>query len=94
MFPIDNEFTLMYLLYGAMLAYILIGLIYSERKLYFRVNLFSYITYFILMAYVFIDPENFSGGNSLVILFYGSLLVISHFIILVLIKYIQILFEK
>jgi len=38
------------------------------------------------MIYVFSDSENFRYGNSLVVLFYGGIFVISHFIIIGLIK--------
>ncbi|MBP9794172.1 MAG: hypothetical protein KBC56_09265 [Flavobacterium sp.] len=33
------------------------------------------------MFYIFLDEDNFKGGNSLAVLFYGGIFVVTHIII-------------
>jgi hypothetical protein len=40
-----------------------------------------FMVYFLLMLYVFLDEDNFKGGNSLAVLFYGGIFVATHIII-------------
>ena len=80
MFPTDSEFTLLYFVYFSVFIYFFLGLIFTKRTIY-KVNLTIFSVYFLFMLYVFLDEDNFKGGNSLVVLFYGGIFVIAHIII-------------
>lgn len=86
MIPADNEFSMLYFLYGITLILILYGLIFTSNKREFWGHLIFYSLYTGFMIYVFTDKENFSGGNSLVVLFYGLAFPILHLIIYGIIK--------
>lgn len=80
MFPTDSEFTLLYFVYFSVFIYFLLGLIFTKRTIH-KVNLTIFMVYFLLMLYIFLDEDNFKGGNSLAVLFYGAIFVISNIII-------------
>ncbi len=80
MFPTDSEFILLYFLYFSVFIYFILGLIYTKRTIH-KVNLTIFIVYFLLMLYIFLDEDNFKGGNSLAVLFYGGIFVVTHIII-------------
>ena len=80
MFPTDSEFTLLYFVYFSVFAYFLLGLIFTKRTIY-KVNLIIFLIYFFLMFYVFLDEDNFKGGNSLAVLLSGGFFVITHIFI-------------
>lgn len=86
MFPTDSDFIILYIAYLLMFVSLMIGLMFSKKKAYFKWNALVFIGYFLLMIYIFSDSENFNYGNSLSVLFYGIIFVFSHFIILGLIK--------
>jgi hypothetical protein len=46
------------------------------------------------MIYTFSNEENFRGGGSLVILFYGFILPIAHIIVLLIIRVFRIIKKK
>lgn len=94
MFPIDEEFSLMYFLFGITLIYIIVGLIKSKRKVFFRLNLVLFILYSFNTFYYFLDLNNFKGGGSLVVLLMGIIPVISHISVLFLIEMIRPSFKK
>ena len=81
MIPIDNEFSFLYLIYISTLVLIVYGLVSRPNKREYRAHLLFYICYTGLMMYVFSDKENFSGGGSLVLLFYGLFFPLAHFVI-------------
>lgn len=80
MFPTDSEYILLYFVYFSVFIYFFLGLIFTKKPLY-KVNLTIFMVYFLLMLYIFLDEDNFKGGNSLAVLFYGAIFVISHIII-------------
>ncbi len=80
MFPTDSEFTLLYFVYFSVFAYFLLGLIFTKRTTY-KVNLIIFLIYFFLMFYVFLDEDNFKGGNSLAVLLSGGFFVITNIFI-------------
>ncbi len=80
MFPTDSEFTLLYFVYFSVFAYFLLGLIFTKRTIC-KVNLIIFLIYFFLMFYVFLDEDNFKGGNSLAVLLSGGIFVITHIVI-------------
>ncbi len=80
MFPTDSEFTLLYFVYFSVFAYFLLGLIFTKRTIY-KVNLIIFLIYFFLMFYVFLDEDNFKGGNSLAVLLSGGIFVITHILV-------------
>lgn len=91
MFPTDSEFTLLYFVYFSVFIYFLLGLIFTKRSIY-KVNLTVFMVYFLLMIYVFLDEDNFKGGNSLMVLFYGGIFILAHIFIygvIELIRYFQ-----
>jgi hypothetical protein len=94
MFPIDEEFSLMYFLFGITLIYIIVGLTKSKRKLFYRLNLVLFIIYSFNTFYSFLDLNNFKGGGSLVVLMMGLIPVVSHISGLFLIEIIRPLFKK
>ena len=80
MFPTDSEFTLLYFVYFSVFAYFLLRLFFTKRTTY-KVNLIIFLIYFFLMLYVFLDEDNFKGGNSLAVLLSGGFFVITHIFI-------------
>jgi hypothetical protein len=94
MFPTDNEFSMLYFFYGVIIILILCGFLFTPNKKEFRFHLVLYTLYAGLMVYIFSDKENFSGGNSLVVLFYGFVFPVLHFIIYGIIKLIKSVQKK
>ncbi len=88
MIPTDSEFMMLYLLYGIVFLLILIGLRFRQKRLFY-IHLFVFIIYTAFMIYIFSDKENFKGGSSLVVLFYGILFPIVHLCIYATIQIIQ-----
>ena len=80
MFPTDSEFTLLYFVYFSVFVYFFLGLIFTKRPIH-KVNLTVFMVYFLLMLYIFLDEDNFKGGNSLAVLFFGGIFVVAHIII-------------
>ncbi len=80
MFPTDSEFILLYFVYFSVFIYFFLGLIFTKRTIH-KVNLIIFMVYFLLMLYIFLDEDNFKGGNSLAVLFYGVIFVVTHIII-------------
>ena len=93
MFPTGSEFLILYSAYFAMLIFLVYGLLTSKNKAFYKWNTFFYIVYLFLMINMFSDSENFRYGNSLGVLIYGGLLVVSHAALIGLIKLYQ-LFAK
>ena len=77
-----------------MFIFLAFGYLESKNKRFYKWNFFVFGIYLALMIYVFSDSENFKYGNSLVVLFYGGILVILHFIIIGLIKLYRFVTEK
>ena len=46
------------------------------------------------MIYVFLDKENFKGGNSLAVLFYGSVLIVIHLFFVFIYEVIKLIKNK
>ena len=80
MFPTDSEYILLYFVYFSVFIYFFLGLIFTKKTLY-KVNLTIFMVYFLYMFYIFLDEDNFKGGNSLAILFYGAIFVLIHIVI-------------
>ena len=64
MFPTDSEYILLYFVYFSVFIYFFLGLIFTKKTLY-KVNLTIFMVYFLYMFYIFLDEDNFKGGNSL-----------------------------
>lgn len=77
MIPTDSEFSMMYLIYGIVFLLILLGLRFKQKRVFY-LHLFVFLLYTAFMIYIFSDEENFKGGGSLVVLFYGILFPIVH----------------
>lgn len=89
MIPTDSGFSMLYFFYGITLILILCGLFFTSNKKEYLYHLIFYSIYTGLMIYVFSDKENFSGGGSLVVLFYGFVFPIFHLVIYGIIKLIK-----
>ena len=77
MIPTDSEFSMLYLNYGTVFFLILLGLWFRQKKVFY-IHLFVFLLHTFFMIYIFSDEENFKGGGSLVVLFYGILFPIIH----------------
>ena len=80
MFPTDSEYILLYFVYFSVFIYFFLGLIFTKKTLY-KVNLTIFMVYFLYMFYIFLDEDNFKGGNSLAVLLSGGFFVITHIFI-------------
>ncbi len=80
MFPTDSEYILLYFVYFSVFVYFFLGLIFTKKTIY-KVNLTIFMVYFLYVLYIFLDEDNFKGGNSLAILFYGAIFVLTHIVI-------------
>jgi hypothetical protein len=81
MIPTGSEFVQLYLLHGFILGFIIQRLIFKKRHKEFSAHLIFYLLYNSFMIYTFRDKESFSGGGSLVFLFYGYLFPFLHLLI-------------
>lgn len=93
MIPTDSEFLVLYLLYGMLFFFILFRLFSNSTKQNW-LHFILFISYTALMIYTFSNEENFRGGGSLVILFYGFILPIAHIIVLLIIRVFRIIKKK
>jgi len=94
MFPIDSEFTTLYVGYFVMFIFLISGYLKSEKRAFYKWNFLFFGIYLAIMIYVFSDSDNFKEGNSLVVLFYGGLFLISHFIIIGMIELYKFMMKK
>jgi hypothetical protein len=81
MIPKDGEFLLMYLVYLITLILIILGVMFKSNKKEFWIHLILFSLYTGFMIVVFSDEDSFSGGASLVVLFYGFVFPIIHILI-------------
>lgn len=88
MFPTDFEFIFLYTSYLVLFLYLIISLLVTKKK-YYKINLAFYFVYASSMIYVFLDEDNFKGGGSLVVLFYGALPIFTQIMILLIDKSIK-----
>lgn len=93
MIPTDSEFSIMYLIYGIVFLLILLGLWFRQKRVFY-IHLFVFLLYTAFMIYSFSDDENFKGGGSLVVLFYGILFPIVHLCIYGIIQIIKAIVIK
>ena len=83
MFPTDdNEFWILYLTYILLFIILFIGAFVSKIKNFYRNNLIIYLFYTAIMVFVFVDKSYLEGVSSLLVLFFGGLFVLAHFVIL------------
>jgi hypothetical protein len=74
MFPLDNEFALLYILYFS--YFILSILDIFRNKVFRRPKSIVLVIGVILNLTLFLNANNFIGGGSLVVLFYSSILLL------------------
>lgn len=74
MLPTDNEFSVLYACYGFFYLMAIVGLIRNKSQRIFKITLL--LVGLSLNILLFIDPENFKGGSSLVVLFYSAIILI------------------
>ncbi len=80
MLPVDSEFLLLYFSYLTVFIYFILCFIFSKKSV-FKINLIVFSLYTLFMIYIFSNKDNFKGGNSLTILFYGGVFIILHVLI-------------
>lgn len=85
-FPTNGEFISLYLGYIVLLFLLIRGIIYSRQKAFYIGNLIAFITYAFMMLTLFFDKENFKGGMSLFHLAYGWIFLLTHLVIMMLIR--------
>lgn len=73
MLPIDSEFSLLYFLYFMIFAYITYQITRSKRANKIRLSLIIIVSVLLNMIF-FLNPKNFEGGGSLVVLFYSGII--------------------
>ena len=88
MIPTEREFLMLYLIYGTVFVLILLGLWFRQKRVFY-IHLVVFLGYTIFMIYIFSSEENFKGGGSLGVLFYGTLFPIVHVCIYGIIKIIH-----
>ena len=77
-----------------MIGFLSFGIFKSKDKVFYQWNFLFFGIYLSFMIYVFSDEENFKYGNSLVILFYGGMFVVSHFLIIGLLNIYKLMGKK
>ena len=71
--PIDSEFSLLYFLYFMIFSYITYQITRSKRANKIRLSLIIIVSVLLNMIF-FLNPKNFEGGGSLVVLFYSGII--------------------
>lgn len=77
MLPLDFEFIGLYLLYFVMGMGLLVGMYFGKTKSW-KIHALIYLFYSMIMVWLFSEPQNFQGGSSLLVLFYGVLFPVIH----------------
>lgn len=73
MLPIDHEFKMVYALYILLFCYISYRILVAGKGERIRLIFIVFIS-LILNAFLYIDPANFQGEASLVVLFYSLII--------------------
>lgn len=94
MIPTGHEFSILYIAYAIMFNLLVLNYVLSKSKRFYKWNLGVFGVYISYMIYLFSDPLNFTGGSSLGVLIYGAFFVLLHFVIIALIKFIQLIINK
>ncbi len=94
MIPTGQEFSILYIAYAILFIFLILNYVLSKNKRFYKWNLIVLGIYFSYMIYLFSDPINFKGGSSLGVLLYGAFFVLSHFVIIGLIKFIHLIIKK
>ena len=81
MFPVDNEFSVLYSCYGFFYLLAIVGLIRNKSQRIFKITLL--LVGLFLNILLFTDPDNFKGGGSLAVLFYSAIILIAQIVVLV-----------
>ena len=89
MMPIDNEFLMLYALYLSILIVIIFAFRSAKYNRQAYWHLFFYAVYTGLMISIFWDEKSFQNGNSLLVLFYGFVFPMLHFMIFAFIRIVK-----
>jgi hypothetical protein len=92
MLPVDSDFILLYIFYLGVFFYFLLGTLSKKKR--FKINLILFLIYTAFMGFIFLDKENFTGGGSLVVFFYGVIILFSHLFIYGIIEFIYYIRKK
>ena len=79
MFPIDHEFTMVYTLYILLFSYIIYRILAAGNGEKVRL-IFIVCISLIANVFLYIDPADFQGGASLVVLFYSLIIWVLTFL--------------
>jgi len=94
MLPTDIEFTTLYIVYGITFIFFVTGFFLFKKKRDLLKNFIFFITYTVLMIFIFTDKSNFEYDSSLVVLFYGGFFILLHLIIFILRRLFLLIFKK
>jgi len=86
MFPTDGEYLTLYIFYIIAFLALLAGVVFTNSKKLYSINLFIYLCYTSFSIWIFSNPENFKYGGSLGVLFYTWGFLIIHIILYILTK--------
>lgn len=75
MFPTNSEFILLYFFYFLIFTYIIYQTIISKRANQIRLSLIITVS-ILLNIMLYLNPDNFEGGGSLVVLSYSAIIFI------------------
>jgi hypothetical protein len=93
MFPTGAEFLYLYISYFVLFLYLIYSFFTTKSK-YYKINLVSYLLYTFFIIFIFLDENNFQGGGSLSVLFYGTLFILIQIMILLIVKSIKFIRNK
>jgi hypothetical protein len=79
----DEEFLLLYFIYGGLFLVLLLGTLFSKKRRRFKKNLLFFLFYTAILTFVFLDEDNFKYGGSLLVLVYGGFFIVLHLAIFI-----------
>ena len=86
MIPTTIEFNILYIAYAVMFVFLAYNLLSAEHKKFYKWNALCFAIYSLIMLYVLLDSTNLRYGNSLGVLFFGAIFVLTHVVIMGCIK--------
>lgn len=81
MFPINREFTILYLGYLFVFLYLAAKVLQKKEKIYI-LNLIFHLGFSVRLIFLLADKAHFKLVGSLDVLFYGTFFLVSHLVVL------------
>lgn len=86
MIPLESDFLMLYGLYISILVLLIIGIRSDKFR---KQSVWHFVVFFIyscLMITIFLDRNSFIGGNVSLVLYYGYIFPMLHFMVFALIR--------